>query len=285
MGRIILCLLLAPSLGAAPVGVKSSRAVHTVEKRAGLRLQGGQLKAKRLSGLRKTVQQQGRVAPRTPKGLQRCTELLVPESDLPSSVGEAIRYVVDVNGIGVGTVDFKIERQGDFGGKRVTEYRTQFNLDSLISILLSAKGRAASLVPSTGVPVRSMSRLTNAKGKFDEDTIYVGDSSRVESKRSKNGKTKEAKRTFPYPVRDFLSGFYLLRSLPANMNGCAVVYANHRAYTVWLKADGEEVIKTPVGMQSANRYRVRYGSERSKRVLEGKIWLAKDETRLPTKLP
>lgn len=222
--------------------------------------------------------------PRTPDGLPRCSETLKPTADLPRDTGETIRYLVDLNGLSVGTIDFKIERQGTYEGQPVTEYRSLFKLDSLVSSFVPVEGRAASLVPASSfAPLVAMNRYRLDENEFEENVSFSADGRRVASVRTKNGKSKDEERAFPGPALDFVSGFYMFRSMPPLAEGCTILYGNQRAYTVWVKYEGDEQVRTPVGYKPARRYRVRYASDRSKKPLDGKVWLSAAGDRLPFK--
>ncbi len=225
----------------------------------------------------------GRVKPpRTPKGLPRCTQSIKPVADIPRLTGETIRYLVDVDGLSIGTVDFKIERQGHYAGTMVTEYRSLFELDALAATLVPVKGRAASLVPQGGFwPLKAMNRYDLRDNVYEEDVDYDVAGRAVVSRRSKNGTAKDARRSFNDPVPDFVSAFYMLRRFPRDMNGCTILYGNQRAYTIWMEPDGTERVKTPVGRKIADRYKIRYASERSRRTYEGKVWIGTGPERLP----
>lgn len=220
--------------------------------------------------------------PATPSGLLPCWQPLAPIADLPRSTGEVIRYLVDVDGLSVGTVDFKIERHGTYEGRTVTEYRSLFELDPLVATLVPLKGQAASLVPRRVFwPSRAMNRYTLDRNEYEETVSYQSDGRVLASTRSKNGKAKDASRRFGNPAPDFVSAFYMLRRMPEDMDGCSILYGNQRAYTIWMKHEGREKVKTPAGLREADRYLVRYGSERSRRPYEGSVWLGPAPDRLP----
>lgn len=223
-------------------------------------------------------------APRVPVGVERCEKPLAPPVTLPRGMGETIRYVIDVNGLSVGTIDFKIERRGTYAGQPITEYRSLFKLDSLVSTFLPVEGRAAALVPDVGLsPVIAMNRYKLDKNEFEESQTFGQGGTAVASKRKKNGESKDESRNFPGPVQDFVSGFYYLRALPERAEGCAIIYGNQRAYTVWLKPEGKEKVKTPVGMREADRFAIIYASDRSVKAVQGKLWLGPGPERLPYK--
>ncbi len=223
-----------------------------------------------------------RVVPHTPEGLAPCTTQTPMAGSLFAQVGELIRYNVSVDGVEVGRIDFKVERQGAFAGVMATEYRSQFKVDRLLSALVAMEGRAAAVVPQgQSTPSRAMSHYTAAENTFEEKLSYMQQATGVRSVRKKNGKPVIAERTFSGPARDFVSAFYAVRAMPQNFTGCTIVYGNQRAYTMWFTPDGIEEVKTPVGMRAANRYRVRYAHERAKKVAHGVIWISRTKARLP----
>ena len=220
--------------------------------------------------------------PRTPKGMPPCTTPLKLVGDMPRRAGEAMRYLVDIDGMSVGTVDFKVERRGTFEGKAVTEYRSLFKLDALVATFLAVDGRAATVVPDVSYwPTRAMDQYQLDNDHLEEELSFAPDGKTLTIKRVKNGEKKDEKRTFKEPVLDFVTGFFLVRALPKNMDGCAILYGNQRAYTVWIKPDGTEKVKTPVGLKDADRYVVRYASEKSPRPLDARVWIGDVPARLP----
>ena len=222
--------------------------------------------------------------PKTPAGLAPCAAPLSVPGGLPRKVGETIRYVVDVDGLSVGTVDFKVERRGQFAGVPVTEYRSLFKLDGLVSAFLPVEGRAATLVPEPGhAPKVSMSHYRLDTKDIEEKLAYAPDAHSVAISRTKDGEHKNESRSFPVAMQDFISAFYLMRRLPLQHDGCAIIFSNQRAYTVWLKPDGEEEIKTPVGLRMTHRYTLLYASDRSTKAVSGHVWMGQDADKLPFK--
>lgn len=220
--------------------------------------------------------------PKTPHGLAACEEAIPLHRLEPWRLGETIRYVVDIDGLSVGTFDFRVARRGVFGGERVTEFRSLFKVDALVSNFVAIEGRAAALVPERGwVPSLAMSRFRAAAKLYREDLHYELDGRGVASQRSHNGRARSVVRAFPTATYDFISAFYALRSMPIDVRGCTVIYGNQRAYTVWIEPTGEELVKTPVGLRAAHRYQIRYASERARSLLEGTVWIGQQGARLP----
>lgn len=225
-----------------------------------------------------------RLAPATPPGLPPCTKPLAPVVDLPRVAGETIRYVVDVDGLSVGTVDFKVERNGTLGGRPVTEYRSVFKIDKLVGALIPGEGRAAAVVPAGAFwPSQSMIRLTQNKDKIEDDATFGEGGKSARSRKVKNGKPNEESRAFPGPVQDFVTAFYVARSLAPTAEGCGIVYSNQRAYTIWLKPDGEEKVMTPVGLRPARRFSMSWASEKAKGFAQARFWMSQGPDRLPYK--
>ncbi|MBC7792854.1 MAG: DUF3108 domain-containing protein [Clostridia bacterium] len=224
--------------------------------------------------------------PHTPRELPQCTEPLRITGELPSTAGETIRYLVDVDGLSVGTIDFKIERQGSFQGKNATEYRSLFKLDGLVASFVPVEGRAASLITTTShVPLTSTNRYKAEKTNYEEDVVYSANGLHLSSKRVRDGgQAKKEERDFNAAPLDFVSAYYAMRSFPAGTSGCALLYANQRAYTIWVKYAGQETVKTPTGMKPSDKYELRYASEKSPTVFNAIIWMATDATRLPYKM-
>lgn len=223
--------------------------------------------------------------PKVPKGFPACDDPMAITTDLPRNLGETIRYLVEVDGVSIGQVDFRVERNGVVEGQPVTEYRSLFQLDSLVASVIPVKGQAATLVPNTrAAPIRAMNRYTLRDDRFEENLSFSSGAAAVASKRLKNGRAKQVKRSFAAPVRDFISGFYMMRTLPREAKGCTIIYANQRAYTIWVEHTGTDSVKTPVGVKQADRYAIRYANERSKKPLSGTMWISQDQARLPYRM-
>ena len=73
----------------------------------------------------------------------------------------------------------------------------------------------------------------------------------------------------------------MLRRLPSSGRTCAVLYGNARTYTVWAEAGGLQAVDTPVGQRMAQRYDIRYGTDRGPQVVTGQLYLSQAATRLP----
>lgn len=222
------------------------------------------------------------IPPKTPAGLAPCVRPLAPEDDLPRTAGETIRYLLDVEGLSVGKIDFRVERRGTYADRPVTEYRSLFKLDALVASLIPIEGRAAALVPEGGYsPSLAMNRYTIKENEFEESQTFAAGGLGVRSRRTKNGKPSEEERAFPGPAQDFVSAFYVLRRLSPEAAGCTIVYGNQRAYTVWLQPDGVEKVMTPVGPKPARRYAVTFASEKAKAPSKARLWIGDGPDRLP----
>jgi hypothetical protein len=222
------------------------------------------------------------VIPQTPPGMAGCGRTLVPQADLIRRAGETVRYWVQVNGISVGTVDFQIFRNGNFEHQRVTEYRSQFKLDALVATFVPVEGRAAALVPQASrIASRAMVQFVSNALHLEENMTFGGEGRALNIERKRNEVAVDEKRQFAAPVVDFVTAFYWARSLPQDMSGCVIIYGNQRAYTLWVRPDGQESVPTPVGARLADRYRLRYAAEKSRQALEAVFWLATDASRLP----
>jgi len=220
--------------------------------------------------------------PRTPPGMAGCAHAMLPRADLIRTVGETVRYWVQVNGISVGTVDFQVYKNGQFERAQVTEYRSQFKLDALVASFIPVEGRAAALVPFGGrLAERAMMQFTSTAVHFEENLTLDADGRTLSVKRKRNETTNEEKRRFATPVTDFVTAFYWARSIDQDAKGCVLIYGNQRVYTVWVQPDGQEQVPTPVGARFADRYRLRYATEKSKQPIDAVFWLATDATRLP----
>lgn len=201
---------------------------------------------------------------------------------MPNRVGEALRYLVEVNGVGVGSVDFKIFRQGTFAGHPVTEYRSLFNLDALVAALIPADGRATALVRAhTAWPTVALAHYTSGGHEIDEKTEFADDGRRLVLARTKDGIKSRIERDEGRIMMDFVTAFYRMRSLQHDRSACGLVFGNERLYTFWFDPEGPEERKTPVGIRPTWRYGLRYLSDKMPAVVHGHMWTATDATALP----
>ncbi len=222
------------------------------------------------------------VSVKTPAGLAACEAPLLPRALPAARVGEVVRYLVDVNGLSVGKVDFKTEGTGPYENTQAVEYRSLFNIDSLVATLLPIQGKAASLAHSKDFyPIRAMNTYSVQDHALKETLEFQNKAHVLNVSIEHNRQTRHEKKHSKVPFADALTGFYFLRALPLKAQGCALIYAYHRVYTVWLDYQAMEEIKTPVGYKNAERYGVRWGSDKGKHVFEGHIWMATTSDRLP----
>lgn len=219
--------------------------------------------------------------PATPRGLPVCANPLPAPNSLVARQGEVIEYDVEVMHINVGTLQFSTGRQGTHQGEAVTELRGDLAVNRGVAMIVPLEGSAASLVTANFIPVQSAQRYRWTTVRSQEMQTYSSDGREVMSKRVSNDGPSDLRRSFPMPVQDFLSGFYFLRSVPRKTEGCTVIYSNQEAYTVWLLNDGEELVSTPWGKRKADRYKLRYGADKHKKVKEALIWVSQDERRVP----
>ncbi len=238
--------------------------------------------AKRLTAV--TAQTQQHLPAHTPPGLPPCMHLFVPQGQLPSAVGESLRYTIQVGQVAVGTIDFKINQRGRHHDEPVLEYRSLFTLDALAAFLMPATGRAASLVAPTAFwPRMAMTHYTLNGQVIDETMTFEPAGMDFVAKTLAQGKTTLTPRSLPTATVDFVCGFYMLRRVPLQQSSCAVIYGNRRAYTVWMEPTEQEWVKTPGGSRLAQRLEVRFASERAKVITQGALWLGLDDDRLPIK--
>lgn len=220
--------------------------------------------------------------PKTPDGLEGCKEGILFDGDLLRQVGETIRYTVEVDGLSVGLVDFKTEREGSFEGEPVTEYRSHFQIDSLVATLVPVEGRAAAIVPAgRSRAIHAMNRYRLKDKNYEEELSWNHERESLTSKRARNGKSRTVKRLFTAQSRDFITAFYMFRALDPKFSGCTLLFGNQRAYTVSIRYAGEDKVQTPVGLKEAYKYDVVYAHERSKKPIEATIWMSQSSDRLP----
>lgn len=224
----------------------------------------------------------GARAPTPPKGLQPCENPfeLATAPDWP--IGEKIRYSLWLDGLAVGSVEFRVANVGPTSGAEAYEFVSRFKVDELVATVLPVNGTAHSVVEQLSlVPLRMWNDYFLNGKKYHESFVQES-RGKLKAVREREGSAKlKTERTFPGPVVDFVSGFYLLRAARMRAPACALVFGSHRAFTVALEPQGTETVETPIGQRPADKIRLRYGAERSKRTREALVWLSKSDDRLP----
>jgi len=224
-------------------------------------------------------------APKVSKGLKRCFNPLEPTAPLPQRPGEHVQYSLELIGISVGTVNVETGRQGTFRGQPVTEYRAWGEPASAIGALLTFEARVASLVPVTSsTPVQSMTSYRFRSQAVDE-TQRRGAGTTIVSKGDINGKRSTKDYAFGGAAYDYLTGFQMFRRLPAHAKGCAIIYSHQRVYTVWVYPEGTEQIELDSGKKlTLERYKIKYGSNNTKKVRKVRVWAMPGADHLPYKI-
>lgn len=219
--------------------------------------------------------------PKTPRGLPRCEAPITPV-DRPTRRGEQLQYDVELLGLPLGKANIVTWSRGQYAGEAVTEYRAWIEPDSLISAIAALEAQAYALVPdSSHTPVRSLTRYTYRGTRVEESQDRADSGRSLTSTLDRNGKKKTKRRVFPEPAHDYLTTFLLLRRMPANTAGCAVVYGEQRAYTVWITPEGRERVDTGQGERELDRYSLRYGSDRGKKVRDATVWMTTGAEPIP----
>lgn len=212
--------------------------------------------------------------PATPPGLPRCTTPLIPTRAATAGVGEQLEYDVELLGLDLGRVTIETSRRGTFNGQPVTEYRAWVEGEQVARRLLGVDGQLAALVPDGSfTPVQSLMRYSYRSERYSELQTYAADGS-ITATRTRNGKSKTFSRSFGAPVLDMLTAFNLMRRLPDGAEGCAVMFTDGRAYTVWLEHVAMDTVELDGREVPATRYRARYGSDKEKRIYLLDLWLS-----------
>jgi hypothetical protein len=219
--------------------------------------------------------------PRTPRGLPTCKEPMAVPPWRPE-LGETVAYDLEILNVGVGTLSVAAARRGLHHGEPVTEIRSDLDVNRSVAALVPLEGEMATLVPDTRhTPVQTAQRYRWAMVRSSETTTYSTDGRAVNSRRTTEDGQVDKQRSFHAPVHDFLSGFYMLRGLPADAAGCLLFFGNSKPYTVWIEREGQESIGTAIGKRKADRYLVRYASDEGNAVKTARVWVSHDAARLP----
>lgn len=220
--------------------------------------------------------------PQTPAGLAVCASPIVLAAPAPRAIGERLEYSVEVVGLSLGLLHIETTRQGSYAGQKVTELRGWIDPDPTVTALVTIEGRASALVPDSGsTPVKSMVRYRFRGDVVAEDQTHRSGGLDVQTAYVKNGERVTAERQYPSPVYDFLSGFLMLRGLPRDARGCAVLVANDKAYTVWVEPQGTESLDTGHGAASFDKVLLRYGSDKAHTIREVLVWISTGPERIP----
>ena len=221
-------------------------------------------------------------APIPPKGLEPCIEPFRLESTAEWPIGEKIRYSLWLDGLAVGSVEFRVANSGVSAGKPASEFVSRFKVDELVATVLPVNGEAHSIVEKDSlVPLRMWNDYFLNNKKYHE-SFTQQEVGKLKAIRERQGSAQlKTQRTFPGAVLDFVSGFYLLRAGRVTAPTCALVFGSHRAFTVAIEPMGTETVETPIGRRPADKIRLRYGAERSKRTREALVWISQSDDRLP----
>lgn len=220
--------------------------------------------------------------PATPEGLPACSAPLLPDAGGVRWSAERFEYAVKVIGVPLGAVHIETTRRGRYEGQAVTEFRGWIDPDPAVSAMTTLEGKALALVPDQGfTPLKSMLRYRFRGDVVREEQTHANAGHDVVLEKDRNGERTRAHRQFPSPVHDFLSGFMLLRRLPKDAQGCAVLLGNDKAYTIWVEPQGAEVLDTAKGRMSFDRYLMKYGSDKTATVRDVVVWISSGPERVP----
>jgi len=178
-----------------------------------------------------------RVPPKPPAGLPACVAPMTVEGP-PVANGEELVYGVDLLGVGVGKV-----RLTSTEGAESTLYRARVEPRRFLAGLFRLEAEVTAAVPQGELhATQSRLRYRFRSDSYVEDQSLQADGS-LSSRRTKNGKTKTSSRAFAGPVLDFLSGLGLVRQLDDSARGCALLYNDGRAFTIWIEHVGRDKVE------------------------------------------
>lgn len=214
------------------------------------------------------------------------TPLCQPEPWPPRAlllpVGETMRYLVEVDGLSVGTLDFQVLPAGPEAGQEV---RAVLGVDPLAASLLPARGRAAArLDAQSGRPLRAFMELSEGQrqAKFAWEFAAAGRPSRASATTPSQGR-RHLVLPEQGPMLDLLTTFYSLRQLAGQRHACIRVAAGVDVARLELTFASDELRRTPVGMRPSSRWQLRWASRPGARHAtagSGQLWTSQ-ETGLP----
>lgn len=220
--------------------------------------------------------------PTPPKGLEPCQSPYFMSKAPQWPIGEKIRYSLWVDGLAVGSVEFRVANEGLSGANQVYELVSRFKVDELVATVLPVSGEAHSIAEQGSLVPTRMWNNYQLNGKKYHESFEQPRSGSLIALRERQGSAKlRAEREFPGAIFDFVSGFYLLRSGRITSPSCALLFGSHRAFTVSLEPLGTEAVQTPIGQRPAEKLRLRYGAERSRKTREAILWISQSSDRLP----
>ncbi len=220
--------------------------------------------------------------PKTPPGMARCDNPIIPSATIQHHRGELFEYDLELVGFSLGKATITAWQQGSFQGQSVTEYRAWIEPDSLISAVSAIEAQAFAIFPeSSFTPVQSLTRYKYRGTSVEESQQRSEGGKKLQTTVSRNGKQSRRNKEYSIPVHDYLSGFLLLRGLPAQSAGCTVIYGEGRAYTVWITPKGKDRLDTSSGKSNFDRYELRYGSDGSRTIRTVEIWMTPGPEPIP----
>ena len=224
-------------------------------------------------------------APTPPRGLEPCDQPYALSASTRWPIGERIRYSLWLDGLAVGSLEFRVANEGVTAGKAAYEFVSRFKVDELVATVLPVNGEAHSVVEQSSlVPIRMWNDYF-LNGKKYRETFEQARPGFLKAQREREGSARlKTEREFTGPIMDFVSGFYLLRAGRVAAPTCSVVFGSHRAFTVLLEPLGVEAVETPIGQRPAEKLRLRYGAERSRKTREATVWISQSSDRLPYKV-
>lgn len=217
--------------------------------------------------------------------------MLMPNwSQPPAKLGETLRYAVDLDGLSLARADTFVAKRSEQQNQTFIEYRGRLQTDQMVQLLLPVQGDAASwvAVASTHLyPHQARQYYRWGDSHYLEQFDHNHDHQTLGSwqgDHAPNAQMAPLLRQDIGPAFDWLSAFYALRGLPKTGTSCLQIYGHHQMYQVWLRPDGVERIKTPVGHQQADCYEVYYEALQPRKGGLGRIWLSQTRARIPLQM-
>ncbi len=185
-------------------------------------------------------------APSPPRGLEACNQPYALSTPTRWPIGERIRYSLWLDGLAVGSLEFRVANEGVTAGKAAYELVSRFKVDELVATVLPVNGEAHSVVEQASLIPMRMWNDYFLNGKKYRETFEQVRPGVLKAQREREGSARlKTERTFTGPIMDFVSGFYLLRAGRVASPTCSVVFGSHRAFTVLLEPLGVSTASTP----------------------------------------
>jgi Protein of unknown function (DUF3108) len=213
-----------------------------------------------------------------------CTPTVVPATRF--TLGEQLRYKLDVFGADVGTFEVALEGpQGADRRRASLQARSRATTSAFVSTNLGRYDAfIKTLLGPDLMPLQFREELDEGDKHHSVEADFPPRNGKLQVRATTNGKPQALDLPATPAARDMLSTFLFLRAQPLKTGTpvCAEIYAARKMWTLAGKVGPREQIETPLGKFNAVRIdatATRQDDERVKRAAH--VWITDDDRRLP----